>query len=348
MVHRVTELTTGKTFAMKVFDRKFLSSQRKDADVTIEEHCLRRTNHPGIAKLHALFSDDGSRYLALEYCPGGELWALVKDVGLSDDLGRHYLSQIIEAVAYLRDAKIVHRDLKAENVLLGQRGNCKLVDFGSAKDLANPHIKGAGTQAFKTVQHDNVGTPNFQAPECCANKFSDFRSDIWSLGCLIYQVLTGWPPFGTTQYTVYKRSAKARLKIPSGLHGGAQDLIRRMVVLDPNARLGGSNIQQVRSHPFFISMNDMGSRFQGAHKRCAPVLSLGDVCLRTIGRSWSRFATRASAAWVEAQGDQLRPETGAILARFRALGEANAARERRNQEIERGGAGDSDSSASGN
>merc|ERR1712151_728496 len=117
----------------------------------------------------------------------------------------HYLSQIIEAVSYLRDAKIVHRDLKAENVLLGPRGNCKLVDFGSAKDLANPHIKGAGTKSFKTVQEDNVGTPNFMAPEVVKNKCSDFRSDIWSFGCMVYQILTGIQPFGVNLLRVYEK-----------------------------------------------------------------------------------------------------------------------------------------------
>merc|ERR1712187_1050201 len=117
---------------------------------------------------------------------------------------------------------------------------------------------------------------------------------------------TGLPPFGTNQYSVYKRSLKARLKIPPGIHGGAQDLIRRMVVLDPNARLGGSNIQQVRSHPYFVSISEIGSRFEGASKRSAPVLSLCEVCLRNIGRRWSSIGPLASDEWVEAQGDKLR------------------------------------------
>merc|ERR1712187_1012440 len=123
---------------------------------------------------------------------------------------------------------------------------------------------------------------------------------------------TGLPPFGTNQYSVYKRSLKARLRIPPGIHGGAQDLIRRMVVIDPNARLGASNIQQLRSHPYFTCISGVGSRFEGAHKRCAPVLSLGELCLRTIGRRWSSIGTRASERWIEAQGDSLRPEVRAI------------------------------------
>merc|ERR1712118_440369 len=93
--------------------------------------------------------------------------------------------------------RIVHRDLKAENVLLGECGNCKLVDFGSAKDLWNPHIKGAGTKAWKAQLEGNVGTPNFMAPEVIDNKGSDHRSDTWSLGCMLWQLLTGLPPFGS-------------------------------------------------------------------------------------------------------------------------------------------------------
>merc|ERR1712216_232322 len=144
MVHVAVDRITNQKVALKIFDKNFLRSNKKDPDVMMEEHCLRRANHPGIVKFFASFRDGAAAYLAVEFCPGGELWGFVKDVGCSDRWARHYFSQVLEALSYLRDAQIVHRDLKAENVMIGEQGTAKLIDFGTGKDLANPHVKGGG------------------------------------------------------------------------------------------------------------------------------------------------------------------------------------------------------------
>lgn len=317
-----TEVATGKAFALKVFNRQYLRSQKKEADVTMEEHCLRRINHPGIVKLYASFRDEVSHYLVLELCPGGELWAMVKEIGCSDRTGRHYLSQVLEAVMYLHDATIVHRDLKAENVLVDSRGAMKLVDFGTAKDLANPHIKGAGTPSFKTVLEDNVGTPNFMAPEAIKNKFTDARSDVWSLGCTIFQVLSGLPPFGTDVLNVYRRALKTRrgactLQFPPGFSEVARDLVQRMVVFRPNSRLGAAGLRDVRNHAFFRPSPTSHGRadLSSAHHRPAPVDSLEECCLKVVHRSWSKLQGRACEL-VGLQDSRLRPEAQAMLKRI--------------------------------
>eukprot|EP00927_Polykrikos_kofoidii_P063035 TRINITY_DN57842_c0_g1_i1.p1 TRINITY_DN57842_c0_g1~~TRINITY_DN57842_c0_g1_i1.p1 ORF type:complete len:384 (-),score=63.88 TRINITY_DN57842_c0_g1_i1:115-1266(-) len=325
-----TEVSTQKQFAIKMFDRNYLRSQRKDADVEIEEHCLRRLNHPGIAKLYASFSDEAWRVLVLELCPGRELWEMAKGVGLSDRVARHYLAQVVEAVSYLRDARVVHRDLKAENVMIGDTGTAKLVDFGTAKDFANPHVKGAGTRSFKTVLEDNVGTPNFMAPEVVKNKFSDFRSDTWSLGCMVYQVVSGQPPFGVDLLRIYKRALKARLWMAPGISDDAQDLVKHMVRLDPNARLGCSDIRDIRDHKFFgshFSRDVCGPRFEGSHRQSAPVRSLGESCLRALGRTWATLGVRAVALVTE-KPDRLPAAACATIARFQEVAERAAAHAR--------------------
>ncbi|CAJ1432484.1 unnamed protein product [Effrenium voratum] len=310
LVRIATEKATGKRFALKAFDRGILRSNHKEADVTIEEHCLRRANHPGIVKIYASFRDEAWHYFTLELCPGGDLWTMVRHVGCEEHLARHYLSQILEVVQYLRDASIVHRDLKAENVLIGAKGNCKLIDFGSAKDLANPQVKGAGTHNFKTVMQDYVGTSHFMAPEVVKNQCSDFRSDTWSLGCLVFEVLTGMPPFyGGTLCRVYKKISRAQLDLPAHwLSAAATDLILRMVVQDPDARLGGHDLRELEEHPFF------GLGFAGAHKRAAPVRSLEEMCLRHIGRHWKELGERAQL--LAAKETKLRQEAVSTLQRM--------------------------------
>mmetsp|Transcript_104410 Transcript_104410/g.336676 ORF Transcript_104410/g.336676 Transcript_104410/m.336676 type:complete len:364 (-) Transcript_104410:159-1250(-) len=318
-VHVAVERATGKRFALKVFDRKVLRSNRKDADVAMEEHCLRRANHPGVVKLHACFRDGEAAYLALELCPGGELWALARGSGCPERLARHYLAQLLEALAYLRDAGIVHRDLKAENVLLSAENRAKLVDFGSAKDLANPHVKGAGTVSFKRVLEDNVGTPNFMAPEVIRNKCSDFRSDVWSLGCTVFQVLSGAPPFGGGDLArVYSRALAARLAFPPGIPGEARDLISRMVVTEPGARLGAASVRELRAHAFFACSPGLGPCFEGAHRLAAPVPSLEELCLRAVGCRWASLGPRARA-WAAARSGRLRREAEEALARFQEV-----------------------------
>lgn len=322
-VHVAVENASGKKYAIKLFDRQKLRSNHKDADVVMEEHCLRRANHPSVAKLVCEFRDAACWFLVLELCPGGELWEMVREAGCSDKVGRHYLSQAVEAISYLRDARIVHRDVKGENMLIGERGNVKLVDFGTAKDLNNPHIKGAGTRSFKKVQEDNVGTPNFMAPEVVKNKCSDFRSDTWSLGLTIYQILSGIQPFGTNLLKVYVRSGKRSLARPSGMSHDAWDLIQRMVVLDPNARLGAQDVRDLRKHAFFGGLQEQGTRFEGAHLRAAPVPSLEELCLRAVGKRWKELAPRAAehAVTLKKEGGS---NVQATLKRFRCAGERAA------------------------
>jgi len=316
------EKVSGKRFALKAFDRHILRSNHKDADVTIEEHCLRRANHPGIVKLHASFRDEEFHYFTLDLCPGGELWALIRNVGCEEHLARHYFSQIMEVIQYLRDAHIVHRDLKAENVLIGPRGNCKLIDFGSAKDLANPQVKGAGTHNFKSVMQDTVGTPYFMAPEVVKNKGSDFRSDTWSLGCLIFQVLTGLLPFyGGTVCRIYKKICRAegpQLDLPDHwLSSEAKNLIEGMVVKDPSKRLGGCDLHELEEHPFF------GITFAGAQSRSAPVRTLEEMCIRHIGRRWKEKFREGTLLFATAAVDKslLRQEALSKLMRIAEVDE---------------------------
>merc|ERR1719221_1966958 len=133
---------------------------------------------------------------------------------------------------------------------------------------------------------------------------------------MFYQVLTGLPPFGSADLErVYRRAMVGRLKIPAGLSEAASDLIRRMVVLDPNARLGVGGIQELSAHPFFTPLQAEGPHFEGAHQRPAPVPTLEELCLRALGRQWGILAASV-APWAAAHGGELRDEVHTMMARF--------------------------------
>lgn len=122
----------------------------------------------------------------MESCLGGELWTLLRDRGHFDEsTTRFYTSCVIEAFCYLHSRSIIYRDLKPENMLLDQFGYIKLTDFGFAKKLYPP---GRKTWTF-------CGTPEYVAPEVILNRGHDFSADYWSLGVLMFELLTGTPPF---------------------------------------------------------------------------------------------------------------------------------------------------------
>eukprot|EP00416_Gambierdiscus_australes_P002621 CAMPEP_0171122408 /NCGR_PEP_ID=MMETSP0766_2-20121228/104936_1 /TAXON_ID=439317 /ORGANISM="Gambierdiscus australes, Strain CAWD 149" /LENGTH=354 /DNA_ID=CAMNT_0011585247 /DNA_START=69 /DNA_END=1133 /DNA_ORIENTATION=- len=308
-VYQATEIASGKSYAMKIVDRYRCERLKKTKDLYMEKHCLRRTNHPNIVKMCNWFSDTSYVYVVMEECKGGELWDLVKTVGCPEGLGRHYLAQVINGMEYLRQARIVHRDLKAENIMLSGTGVVKLIDFGTAKDLENPHIEGAGNASRHKVFKDYVGTPQFMPKEVIENKCTDFRSDIWSFGCTMFQVLVGCPPFhGASEYLIFQRILGMDLQMPPGVPSQARDLISRMVVQDPNARLGANSLEEVRAHPYF-----KGVTFGDTHLQPKPLPTLTELCLQKVGRNLKEMRHDIEA-WEGRAA--LKPEVREVLERM--------------------------------
>lgn len=319
-VYHATERETGKRVALKIVDRYRCTRLKKIADVFMEKHCLARTNHPNIVKMHWHFTDSAGIYVAMEECDGGELWDLIKTVGCPDAIARNWFAQVINALSYLRDARIVHRDLKAENVMLNAQGVLKLIDFGTAKDLENPQIKGSGNASRSKVFEDYVGTPQFMPPEVIENKFTDFRSDTWSFGCLMFQILSGVPPFhAASEYLTFLRIQALDLQFPPGIHPQAQDLVRRTIVSDADSRLGALDIGDFERHPYFA---EHGIRSEGSQLRPAPPMSLADACLRKIGQQLESSENKAAKAELRSQleawpgREELKEEVRTVLERM--------------------------------
>ncbi|PVU99304.1 hypothetical protein BB560_005529 [Smittium megazygosporum] len=169
--------------------------------------------------------------------------------GFPDDFARFYIAEIITAVEYMHSVNIIHRDLKPENILLGDDMHILITDFGSAKILneSNPPDSEIKRNSF-------VGTAEYVSPELLSDKDSGKSSDIWAIGCILFQLLAGKPPFkGANEYQTFQKVLKAEYAFPEWFSSDARDLITKLLQLDPEKRIGcqKSGFFDIKSHPFF-------------------------------------------------------------------------------------------------
>ncbi|GAA5992991.1 hypothetical protein JCM10908_000786 [Rhodotorula pacifica] len=252
-----------RQYALKVLDKEHIKRERKTKYVLIERDTLKALDgHPGIIKLWWTFQDEWSLYYVLEYAENGELLKWIKKFG-SFDLrsARYYTAQILSAVEYMHEKGVIHRDLKPENILLDRNMRVKITDFGTAKLLKQDEIKNG--QPLDEPQgrpraRSFVGTPEYVSPEILSEgRESSFSSDFWALGCVLYQILAGRPPFqARTEYLMFQKIINLQYDFPPGFPHHARDLVEKLLVVDPLARLGGdpangNGIEALKSHPFF-------------------------------------------------------------------------------------------------
>ena len=210
MVYQATLKSTQEQFALKVVDKSKVKRYKKADEVVVEKWVLTNLAHPSMIRLFHAFQDQGSLFLALEFVPGGELWALTHKKGLRPSLSAFYAAQMLDVLQYLHENDVVHRDVKPENVLLTATGHLKVIDFGTAKLLRHPIKLNADTEADNKGARrgkfkEFVGTPEYMSPEAIDNKDTDYRADLWSLGCFLVQMLAGMPPFkGGSDYLTFK------------------------------------------------------------------------------------------------------------------------------------------------
>lgn len=171
-------------------------------------------------------------YFLLELLDGGELLEQLisegRQMALHEDLARFYLADVVNAVEYMHASHILHRDLKPENMVVCKGdGHIRLIDFGTAKNLANTALNGPNF----------VGTPEYMPPEVIDNKEATTASDLWAVGCIMYQLLTGETPFsGGSAYLTFLRVQDGSVHVPEFISEDARDLIVRLLQPDPMSR----------------------------------------------------------------------------------------------------------------
>uniref|UniRef100_A0A3B3Q9M4 non-specific serine/threonine protein kinase n=1 Tax=Paramormyrops kingsleyae TaxID=1676925 RepID=A0A3B3Q9M4_9TELE len=230
-VRKVSGATSGKIFAMKVLKKAMIVRNAKDtAHTKAERNILEEVKHPFIVDLIYAFQTGGKLYLILEYLSGGELFMQLEREGIfMEDTACFYLAEISMALGHLHQKGIIYRDLKPENIMLNNHGHVKLTDFGLCKESIHDD----------TVTHTFCGTIEYMAPEILMRSGHNRAVDWWSLGALMYDMLTGAPPFtGENRKKTIDKILKCKLNLPPYLTQEARDLLKKLLKRNASSRLG--------------------------------------------------------------------------------------------------------------
>ncbi|PNJ16967.1 PDPK1 isoform 8, partial [Pongo abelii] len=234
------ELATSREYAIKILEKRHIIKENKVPYVTRERDVMSRLDHPSLLSFTSHFRTTRSCISAL-VMPKME----------------NYLNIFAKS-------GIIHRDLKPENILLNEDMHIQITDFGTAKVLS-PESKQARANSF-------VGTAQYVSPELLTEKSACKSSDLWALGCIIYQLVAGLPPFRAgNEYLIFQKIIKLEYDFPEKFFPKARDLVEKLLVLDATKRLGCEEMEgygPLKAHPFFESVT-----WENLHQQTPPKLT---------------------------------------------------------------------------
>ncbi|XP_076241291.1 phosphoinositide-dependent kinase 1 isoform X5 [Calliopsis andreniformis] len=279
------DIHTSKEYAIKVCDKRHIIKEKKTEYVKREKEVLNMlagAKH-SFVRLFCTFQDVERLYFVLSYAKNGELLPYINKVGSFDiECTKFYSAEILRGLEYLHGLGIIHRDLKPENILLDEKMHVLITDFGSAKILKDPNTETRTDDQQQQQQQQQqqyrrdrrvsfVGTAQYVSPELLTDKTASRASDLWALGCIVYQMVAGLPPFRSrSEYMIFQKILKLDYEIPDGFCELAKSLVSQLLVLEPTERLGaqdehGAGYPSIRAHPFFEGVD-----FETLHEQTPP------------------------------------------------------------------------------
>ncbi|KAL4574650.1 hypothetical protein LXL04_021486 [Taraxacum kok-saghyz] len=275
--------TTGDLFAIKVLKKADMIRKNAVESILAERDILISVRNPFVVRFFYSFTCRENLYLVMEYLNGGDLYSLLRNLGcLDEDVARIYIAEVVLALEYLHSLRVVHRDLKPDNLLIAHDGHIKLTDFGLSKvglinstdDLSGPAVSGtsllgdnvnesqsslSGSQQERRKNRSAVGTPDYLAPEILLGTGHGTSADWWSVGVILFELIVGIPPFNAEHpQMIFDNILNRNIPwpaVPDEMSPDAQDLIDQLLTEDPNQRLGAGGATEVKQHPYFRDIN---------------------------------------------------------------------------------------------
>jgi serine/threonine protein kinase len=241
-VLQVRMKTNGKIYAMKVLNKKTIVERNELEHTQAEKNILQKLVHPFLVNLNYSFQTSDKLYFVMDYVNGGELFFhLQKEEKFNEPRVRFYAAEIACGLEYLHNSGVLYRDLKPENVLLTGDGHICMTDFGISKE---------GLEHEDDTTSTFCGTPEYLAPEVLKGKGYGKAVDWWSYGTLLFEMLTGLPPFYSQDVQeMYHKILHAPLTIPAEVSQDASDLLKKLLEREPDKRL--TDPKKIKAHPFF-------------------------------------------------------------------------------------------------
>jgi serine/threonine protein kinase len=250
-IYKSIDTNTGEERAIKVINSLSLLSHHQKESIRREIQIMRSLKHENIVKLYEYLETSNNTYLVLEYCKNGDLSQF--NSGIGEERTVFYLRQIIKGLRVLFEFNIIHRDLKPANIFLTEDNRIKIGDFGLSRRLS-----------LDNVANTYVGSPFYMSPELLllrstTNDRYDSKSDIWSLGCIVFELITGKRPFeekelGEIVSVIYEKTKNYEFLKKEGLSKACVDFLVRIFQTQPDERISFSEICR---HEFVLGMKNV-------------------------------------------------------------------------------------------
>ncbi|KAF8399369.1 hypothetical protein HHK36_015234 [Tetracentron sinense] len=288
-------------FAMKVMRKETIIKKNHVDYMKAERDILTKVEHPYIVQLRYSFQTKSKLYLILDFINGGHLFFHLYRQGMfSEDQARVYTAELVSAVSHLHKRGIVHRDLKPENILMDSDGHVMLTDFGLSKEIDE-----------SSRSNSMCGTTEYMAPEILLSKGHNKDADWWSVGILLYEMLTGQAPFThANRQKLQQRIIQEKMKLPPYLSSEVHSLLKGLLQKEPSRRLGNgpSGGDEIKNHKWFRSINWKKLETRELQPKFKPDVN-GSDCTANFDQCWTAMPPDDSPASTPTAGEHFQGYT---------------------------------------
>ena len=237
----------NKLYAMKILSKSTIKEKGQEIHTQTERDLMVQINNPFIVNIKFAFQNESKLFLVQEFVQGGDLYFHLQESGkFTNERVKFYITELVLAIIFLHKKNMIYRDLKPENILLDKNGHIKLTDFGISKLLLSSSEKA----------YTICGTSSYLAPEIMEGKGYNKPVDWWSLGCVMFEMLTGRYPYKVPDnnfgYFEPKVVFSKKIKFPKNFDDVTKDLLLKLLEINPDKRIGDDDI---KNHQYFSDVN---------------------------------------------------------------------------------------------